>query len=389
MIGAGIVGLTTAYYLAKDGHTVSVVDKAPSVATGASAANGFQLSYAYLAPPFTFADVIKQGQHLLFGTDPQRAVSHIHRKSLWQNAGWFLAALWQVLPPNYRRNHKEILALGQQSHFLLKAFLAEEGKAFQFDYSEQGKLVVFSCPRLLNKHLKMAQFISEQTGYRFEKRAPDECFAYAPFLKTMTHPPIVGGVYSPDDFAGNCPQFCQQLETFLHTTYGVKFIFGQDITDLNALQADSVIVCAGAESKKLLKTVGVDVPLYPVKGYSYTFKKCGVQKAYVTHKTKGMVISDMGTTTRISGFADFTGFDTTADATRMAALLRQVEGFFPKEQLHVLAKNMGARPLTPHGLPVVKKACANIYLNIGHGMFGWTLAHATAFRLAKLLTPDT
>lgn len=384
VIGAGIVGLTTAYYLAKNGHRVTIIDKAKSVATGASAANGFQLSYAYLAPPFTLADVFKQVRHLLLGTDPQTAISHISRKSLWQNARWFLAALWQALPPNYRRNHKHILALGQQSHFLLQAFLASDGKDFQFEYSEQGKLVVFDHPHPLNKNLKATQFIAQHTGYQFKAFTPEACFKYAPFLKTMVHPPIAGGVYNPHDFAGNCPQFCTQLAALLKTNYGVTFNLGVKAAPLNTLAADAVVLCAGAESKELLKPLGIYAPLYPVKGYSYTLKKCGGQKAYVTHKAKGMVISDMGTTTRISGFADFVGVDTTTDNTREAALLRQIEGFFPKQKLQILAQNVGLRPVTPHGLPIVKKTGKNIYLNIGHGMFGWTLAHATAFKLAEL-----
>lgn len=387
ILGAGVVGLTSAYALVQEGYNVHVVDTAPEPATGASRSNGFQLSYGYLAPPFTFWEAVQRFKNLVQGTDPKTAVAHIKRGELLRNWPWFARALWQTLPFNYRRNFRDILKLGQLSQFTLQAFLSGDGKDFDFNFSTQGKLVVEAQKSKLTDDFYRAQYITAETGWPAEKFGRKKCYEAVPFLE-HSGVEIAGGVYSENNYAGNCVAFCQQLAKLLEEKFGVTFTFNAPHASLDhyTAEADAVVVACGISAKSMLKTKGIRAPIYPVKGYSFDFERIAPQHVYLTYKPKGFVISDMGTSTRVSGFADFVGFETSDDATRQQALLNNVQSLFPNQKLKIVGEYMAFRPMTPHGLPIVKQTRhKKIFVNIGHGMYGWTLAHGTAHKLAELI----
>lgn len=387
VLGAGIVGLTSAYSLAQEGYAVEVIDTAPEPATGASQSNGFQLSYGYLAPPFTFQDVLVRLRSMLLGTNPKTATTHVKRSELIKNWRWFASALWHTVPFNYRRNFREILKLGQVSQFSLQAFLSGEGKDFDFNFSTQGKLVVETDKAHLTKNHYKAKYVTAETGWSCEKFGKKRCYEAVPFLE-HSQTEIVGGVYSENNFAGDCPAFCRQLVGLLQSKYGVIFTFNAPLAPLDHYtdKADAIVVACGYGSKNLLKTKKIRAPLYPVRGYSFNLEPVAKQHVYLTHRPFGLVMSDMGTTTRVAGFADFVGLDTVDDEIREQALLKKVQSLTPSTPFKIIESHAAFRPMTPHGLPIVKRTRhKKIFVNIGHGMYGWTLAHGTAQRLAELV----
>ncbi|MBA44715.1 MAG: hypothetical protein CMF62_12045 [Magnetococcales bacterium] len=387
ILGAGIVGLTSAHALAEAGYKVHVIETADAPATGASQSNGFQLSYGYLAPPFTFWEVARRFKSMLCGTTPHTTIAHVKRRELIKHWHWFARALWHTMPFNYRKNFREVLKLGQLSQFNLQAFMSGDGKDFKFDYSMQGKLIVEDSKKHLFDDWLKAQYITAETGWPSEKFGRKKCLEALPFLEQAPHD-IAGGVFSKNNHAGNCAAFCQELVKLLADKYDVTFTFNAPHAPLShyAQHADAVVVACGFSAKSVLKGFKTYVPLYPVKGYSYDFERITPQQVYLTHKPYGFVMSDMGETTRVAGFADFVGLDTSDDATRKEALLKKVQNLFPNQKLKVVGEYMAFRPVTPNGLPIVRRVRkTNVFINTGHGMYGWTLAHGTAQKLADLV----
>lgn len=395
VIGAGIVGLATAWRLSKAGHAVTIVDRAASVGAGASFANGAQLSYSYVAP---LADPSVWGQLPKLLTDPESPVQFRPGADLFQYR-WLL----QFLAACTRRQaHATIDRLGAMAD-LSKRILhdSEELRNADFRWSRTGKLVVYSSEKSFASARQHAEY---QAQGGIEKRAVwrEECLAIEPALEPISHR-IVGGLFSPGDEAGDALMLCREFERLLtQAEQPSTFLYGTTVTRLvreagvlrgletsrGPMEADLYILAAGVQSRALGRTAGLDLPIYPIKGYSLSLPVAAPAAApavSITDAMRKVVLARLGDTLRIAGAADLVGENVSIDTRRVGRLLADARADFPDAanwSSPVLWS--GLRPATPTGQPIVgESGVERLLLNVGHGALGFTLALGSAEMLVR------
>jgi D-amino-acid dehydrogenase len=363
VLGAGVVGVTTAYYLTERGHTVTVVDQAGEVASGASGGNGGQLSYSFtdaMASPALLAKLPR----VISGLDPAFCV----RPPIdTLPVRWGLDFLSQCTSQRARSNTLAVLQMAMRSSSL------------------------------------MAELRSQVPGCDVQVITPEQATEIEPalaFIKT----PFAGAVYSENDEVGDVLSFTSQLGQWLTGNRNTEFQFNTTIhriiteggklhaveTSNGTLKPDAVVVCLGAWSDQVLKPLGIRANIYPVRGYSVTLPAGEKSNSVsITDLGSKMVYSRLGDQIRIAGFADFIGFKTDRDEDRQRELLDAARNFAPDiADFDVSSVNEwgGYRPMTPNSRPLVGPTpVEGLYLNTGHGMLGWTLACVSGHDLAALL----
>ena len=397
VIGAGVIGVTTAYYLAERGYDVTVIDREPEVASGASYANGGQLSYTFtdaLAKPAFLAKI----PGILAGRDPGSNV-HLNAALL----PWGLRFLAQCTRTRAAENTVAVLKTALRSASLLKALRAEV--PIEFAHRRVGKLVLLSSADEIqgaqaNMTLKNAH------GSDTQLLSPQEAVAIEPALTHLAED-FVGAVYSPSDAVADSRLFVVGLKAWLEQTRGVQFLLGCNVGRVEqangrlralelgdqTLAPDAVVVCAGASGGKLLRPLGINPHVYPMRGYSVTLPPGDAPPSVsFTALRYRMVFSRLDDGVRIAGFADFNGFNTDNDATRIDALLDIARRYAPQAADYATDEKRpwgGFRPMTPSGQPSVGRTKIDgVYLNIGHGMLGWTLACASGHDVAQCVSPS-
>ena len=386
VLGAGVTGLATAYYLTKDGHRVTVVDRASAPGQGASYANGGQLSYNYVAPlaaPSALKDIpgwlLRRNSPLRFRPqlDPQQ----------WRWCLQFLAACTGI---QSRLSTERLLRLSLYSRVLVDHLIDEAPLAF--DHSRAGKLVVYSSAESLRGAVAQMEF---QRQFGSEQVAVDvrACLEIEPALSALSGR-IVGGIFTPAEEAGDCRMFCAGLESRLRTmATPVNFLFGQQVKRLVAgdgrllgietgagiLEADAYVLAFGIGSPVLAAAVGLRLPIYPLKGYSLTVpirSPAAAPRVSVTDSACKIVYAPLGDRLRVAGRADRGGWDDAIDQSRLALLVRETQQAFPDASDYVQVEPWsGLRPATPTGLPILGRSpLANLFLNVGQGALGFTLA---------------
>ncbi|WP_291007975.1 D-amino acid dehydrogenase [Ferrovibrio sp.] len=395
VIGAGVIGMSTAWALARDGHRVTVLEAGPEPATGTSHANGAQLSYSYVAPlanPGIWADLPK----LLFG--PGAAVRFRPGLDL-QQYRWGLQFLRACNTDMARSTIQALLRLA----FLSRDILTNAGDiaGLDFDHVQAGKLVVYSDAASLQAAAGLAQY-QNTLGCQQQVLDRDGCLAREPALRHMGHR-ITGGIYTPDDAAGDPYKLCLGLAGLLggHNG-GVDFRFNTRVisllragnriggveTEAGIVQGDAYVLAGGLDSRALALPIGIDLPIYPIKGYSFTLDvadEAEAPRVSITDYANKIVYARLGNRLRIAGMADIVGADHSLDSSRVQQLERQAGEAF-KLPPGPRRAWCGLRPATPTGRPVLgASGLENLWLNVGHGALGFTLAFGSAAVIAALL----
>lgn len=394
VIGAGIVGLASAYQLLRAGHEVTVIDaeRAPGLRT--SFANGGQLSYGYVSP-LAAPGVLSQLPSLLFSrTGPLRIKPSLD-PDFWR---WSLAFVKHCNAGANASSTLRLLSLGLHSREVMLEFLASE--SVSFDYRLSGKLVVYrDADKLTAAERSLA--MANDLGYEQRRVDAATCALLEPALGKIAGE-LAGGIYTPGEGTGDCRMLCQELARLIEANPRGKLLFGRNVTcfdvrgnevrairtDAGDVAIDACVVANGLAAMPLLRTVGETVALYPLKGYSLTYANAPADarpQVSVTDADNKVVYASLGEHLRVAGIADLVGYDSALTRARIEALRTLSAGLFPAlgAATAPLAWT-GMRPATPHGRPVIGRGgkLANLWLNVGHGGLGFTLSMGAARALA-------
>ncbi|MFK8030213.1 MAG: FAD-dependent oxidoreductase [Gammaproteobacteria bacterium] len=390
VIGAGVTGVTTAYYLAQKGAEVSLFDSANEAGMGASFGNGAQLSYSF-ADPMARPAMLRALLPMLMGRD--RAMN-IHLSAAL--IPWGMRFLRECTPVRTQRNLYAALSITDESSKLLEPLL--QHTLVDCSHHVAGKLVLLSSPVALRQAEAVCK-IKRELGFDTQTISLKEATEIEPAISNMTDN-YCGAVYSRYDAVGDAHQFCQSLgdwlthntSTTLRLSTAVQALKKDSrspgvVVNAETEHFDAVVVCAGNSSAQLVKPLGVNLPIYPVRGYSLTLPlKRQSPHVSITLASRRLVLSRLDTSLRIAGFADFTT-DHQLDKARGQALLETARSAAPEAadfDSNDIKTWSGNRPMTPNSLPYVGATqVAGLYLNTGHGMLGWTMACGTAHRVAN------
>ncbi len=397
VLGAGIVGLATAYELNRQGYDVIVVDQAGSVGAGASGGNGAQLSYSYVQPladPSVWAQLPK----LLLWPDSPLKVRPQWDMQQWR---WALAFMRACNARTSGRSTAQLLALAARSRAGFDCMRAAQ--TMDCDYSSTGKLVLYPTVASWNAAQKQMALQSTLGAAQCAVNA-QACVDLEPAL-ALYQPRIAGAIYTPSECAVDCLKLCRALERVLRSR-GVAFMLGTQVTQLEQreqtivaahttagnIEASHYVLALGSHSLELARTAKLWLPVYPIKGYSMTLDVAQVgpvPQMNVTDVARKVVFARLGQRLRVAGMAELVGYNTSVPAAALSSLQRSVRQVFP--QLAGCALHQpwaGLRPATPTGLPVVGVQAGgprNLSVNTGHGALGLTLAFGTAQQVVALL----
>lgn len=403
VLGAGILGTTTAWYLRQAGHNVTVVDRHPGAALETSFANGGQISVSHAEPWANPAAPRKIVRWL--GRDDAPLL--FRPRADWHQWHWALAFLRECLPSRARHNTAQLIGLGLYSRRSLRELRQELG--IEYAQLEKGILHFFTDATEFEA-AQPAMAMARDHGMRIEFLNPDQMVRLEPALE-RARGLLAGGVYAPDDESGDAHRFTQALAGHC-AARGVDFRYNTTVTALQAdagritkvkvrehgqeltLKADAYVVALGSWSAPLLRSVGVRTLIYPVKGYSATLplrNPAAVSTISLTDHAMKIVFTRLGDELRVAGTAELSGYDLTLDPVRCAALVRRATQLFPDTLASEAARYWcGLRPATPSNIPYIGRSkLDNLWLNTGHGTLGWTFGAGSGRALANLMSGNT
>jgi len=397
-LGAGVVGVTSAWYLARAGHEVTLVDRQPEVARETSFANGGQISAGH-AEPWAKPSVVPKVLRWLGREDAPLLFRPRADARQWL---WGLRFARECLPGRFERNTRTLAGLANYSRACL-AVLRDET---QISYHRVDKGILQFCDTqadfdALAKHATAMRSL----GMRREVKSASECLALEPALRG-SQVGVAGGVHTPDDESGDAHEFTLQLASRLGAL-GVRMRMdtvasGLELADgrvqavttaAGRVPVDAAVIALGSYSPLFLAPYGISIPVYPLKGYSVTISiPSGAAEAAptvsLTDESHKLVISRFGDRLRCAGTAELTGYDTSINAARCEAIVRRLRQLFPGlAGTETPTFWAGLRPATPNNVPIIGRSrFPNLYLNTGHGTLGWTLAAGSARALADLVS---
>jgi D-amino-acid dehydrogenase len=382
VIGAGIVGITSAYYLAKEGHDVTVFDTERYPAMKTSYANGGQVSVSNSEVWTTWGNV-KKGFKWMFKKDAPLLLRPRLDYRQWK---WMAKFLYYTAIGAYEQNTKETIRLGLEASNLYKEIGIEEG--LSFDQRPSGILHFYKDFEYF-ENAKQAQAIYQSNGAAWDILGPSQTHSLETTLDDIEG--IVGGAWTWHDWTGDIHKFCNNLADVLRTKYNVKFMFdfkveSKDIADL----FDCVVVSAGVGSVDIAKKFGDTLDIYPVKGYSITINnvdKKHLPTVSLLDDQAKIVTSSLGNRFRVAGTAELAGENYDIRRDRIQPLLDWVHTNFPNIDTRDYSQWACLRPMTPNMMPIIEQSKRNsrVYYHTGHGHLGWTLAPATAKLLVNII----
>jgi D-amino-acid dehydrogenase len=381
IVGAGITGITTAYYLAKKGYRIDVYDNEPHPAMKCSYANGGQISVSNSEVWNTWGNVIK-GVKWMFRKDAPLLI----RPSLdIDKAVWLGKFLYHTFKGSYYENTAKTIHMGLESRKLYDEIINETGVLF--DKSNSGILHIYKDPQYWEAAIK-AQQIYHDNNCEWELLEPEQIAKLEPHLSSMQN--IIGGSWTKSDWVGDIHKFCYNLSTVLQSM-GVTFIHDYHLESISEItHYDKIIVCSGVGSVKLAKSVGDKLPIYPVKGYSITINNLSRTKiphvSLLDDQAK-IVTSTLDDRLRVAGTAEFAGENYDIRKDRIQPLLNWVHENLPDVNTHDYSSWACLRPMTPNMIPITKRSDKHpkVYYNTGHGHLGWTLAPHTAKLVSEMI----
>jgi D-amino-acid dehydrogenase len=397
VLGSGVVGVASAYYLAKAGHEVVVVDRQAAAGMETSFANAGQVSPGY-ATPWAGPGIPMKALKWLAMRHRPLVVWPLPEPRLYF---WLAQMLANCTEDAFRRNKGRMLGLAEYSRDCLRALRAETGIAY--DHREQGTLQLFRTAKQLDAAAHDTAVLDTH-AIRYELLDRAGCVACEPALR-FAKSPIVGGLRLPGDETGDALKFTQALAAIC-AALGVEFRYGTDVEALlveqgrvvgvatgqgQTITADAYVVAMGSFTPRLLRPLGIAIPVYPVKGYSLTAPIQDLEGAPVStvmDETYKIAITRLGDRIRVGGTAELAGFSSALRGPRRTTLEHSVADLFPRScDLKDASFWTGLRPMTPDGTPIVGATrIPNLYTNTGHGTLGWTMACGSGRVLADLMS---
>ena len=381
VLGAGVIGVTAAWYLREAGHDVQVLERREGPGLETSFANGGQISADHAAP-WARPGVPLQALKWMLREDAPLLFRLRADPAQWR---WGLQFLRNCTSERFRHNAAQLQRLGRYSREQLQALRKATG--LQYDEVSRGILVLYTGEQ------------DFEPGWK----TPEECIALEPAVASLKRQ-LAGGDYLPGDESGDAYKFTSELAK-LCAAKGVKFDFGVSITNFSAqngkirsvntqtssFEADAYVLALGSYSPLLARPLGIDLPIYPLKGYSVTMPVRNPAAAWtmsLSDEAHKLVLSRLGDRLRIAGTAELDGYNTAINQVRCEAIVKRVMELFPEAGDPSKAVYWaGLRPATPSNLPCVGRTkYPNLFLDTGHGTLGWTHACGSGRILADLVS---
>lgn len=403
VLGAGVIGVAGAWFLARAGHEVTLVDRQSGAGMETSFANGGQIAAGH-AEPWARPAVVPKVLHWLGRED---APMLFRPRADLQQWAWGLRFAFECLPGRFERNTAQLAGLARHSRESLADLRAETG----IEYHRVARGILHFCTEQADFEALAAHAgRMRRLGIAREVKSAAQCHDLEPALRD-SEVRVVGGVYSPQDESGDAHEFTVRLAR-LAEERGVTFLRETTVASLETaagrvvaahaggrrLEGDAFVVSLGSYSAALLAPLGIRIPVYPLKGYSVTLALQEDVAAHaptlsLTDEGHKLVISRFGSRLRCAGTAELTGYDASINRERCEAIVRRLRELFPALIAVGDAEYWaGLRPATPSNVPVIGGTrYPNLFLNTGHGTLGWTLAAGSGRVLADLVsgrTPD-
>ena len=395
VLGAGVVGTTTAYYLARSGAEVTLIDRQPGPADETSYANAGQVSPGY-STPWAAPGIPLKALKWMF---QRHAPLSIRPDGTMFQLRWMVAMLRECNPARYAINKERMMRVAEYSRACLQQLRADTG--ISYEGRTGGTLQLFRTQAQVDAVARDIKVL-EECGVPYELLDRAALAGAEPAL-AHSAAALAGGLRLPNDETGDCRLFTRRLSE-MAITLGVDARFntpvkelltdGQQITGVRCggeiLTADRYVLAFGSYSRALLSPMGIDLPVYPVKGYSLTIPLVDESRAPVStvlDETYKVAVTRFDDRIRVGGMAELGGFDLRLNPRRRATLEKVVTDLFPGGDLARAEFWTGLRPMTPDSTPVVGASpLRNLYLNTGHGTLGWTMACGSGKLVADLVT---
>ncbi|PZU10211.1 D-amino acid dehydrogenase [Sphingomonas sp.] len=396
ILGAGVIGVTSAWYLARAGHEVTVIDRQQGAALETSFANAGEISPGY-ASPWAAPGVPSKALRWLF---MQHSPLILRPRADPAMLRWLVAMLGNCNTDAYRLNKSRMVRLAEYSRDVLVALREETG--IHYDERSLGTLQLFRRQKDFDAIAKDVEVLRAD-GVPFEVLDREGCTAAEPGLANSAVP-IVGGLRLPHDETGDCFKFTTALAAMAREA-GVEFLFDRGIeaivssggridhvrTDRGAITGDAYLVALGSYSPLLLAPLGLRLPVYPVKGYSITVPITDEARAPVStllDESLKIAITRLADRIRVGGMAEISGYSRDLPIARRNTLEHCVGSLFPGAgNLEAAQFWTGLRPMTPDGTPVIGETpLPNLFLNTGHGTLGWTMACGSGRVIADIIS---
>ncbi|QTN29126.1 D-amino acid dehydrogenase [Rhodoferax sp. AJA081-3] len=396
VLGSGVIGTSVAYYLAKSGHEVEVIDRQPGPALETSFANAGEVSPGYSSPWAGPGVPVKAIKWLLMRHSPL-VIWPVLDPNMWR---WGLSMLANCTEKAYAINKSRMVPIAEYSRDCLKELRAETG--IGYDDRAQGTLQLFRTQAQMDGIAKDVEVLKDY-------KVPFEVLDRAGFVKVepalkLTQEKFVGALRLPGDETGDCFKFTNRLAEMAEAL-GVKFRYNTSIdgievsggkvtgvrTSAGTLTADHYVTALGSFTPQLVKPIGIHIPVYPVKGYSITVPitdASGAPESTIMDETHKVAVTRLGDRIRVGGTAELAGFDMTLRESRRDTLNHVLTDLFPKGgDVSKATFWCGLRPMTPDGTPIVGRTpYPNMMLATGHGTLGWTMAAGTARVIDDLIS---
>lgn len=383
ILGSGVIGVTSAYYLAKQGVKVTVLDRQSGPAEETSFANAGQISPGY-STPWAAPGIPMKAIKWIFQQHAPLAIKL--DGSIWQ-LQWMLQMLKNCNKESYLKNKERMMRIAEYSRLCLKDLRTTTG--INYENRAKGTLQVFRHDSQLESIHRDIEVL-EECGVSYELFHKNDLSKIEPALK-YAKDKLVGGLYLPHDETGDCYIFTKSLMKMAEEL-GVNFLFNQDVNELitegneikgvrinnSILKADNFILAFGSYSRNFLKPLRLSLPIYPVKGYSLTLPITNFEfapQSTILDETYKIAITRLDQRIRVGGMAELCGYNLDLNAKRKATLAMVTDDLFPAGDIAQASFWTGLMPMTPDSTPIIGPTrFKNLFLNTGHGTLGWTMA---------------
>lgn len=417
ILGAGIIGVTSAYFLRKEGYDVTVIDRQNDVALETSFANGGQVSVCYSEPWSNISNLKK----ILKWIGREDSPILLRPKFDINQLRWGANFLYQSFPKNNHKNIKEMLKVSLYSRNILKSL--RKNLNLEYEQIAKGILTYYTNYNSFEAAKKDSELMLKYGCNRIIKNK-EETFLIEPSLKNSTFD-IVGSDYTDDDESGNSKIFTEQMKKECEKI-GVQFLFNTEIIDVikkdnsishlitvnsknvsfnlndtskrhyiqnnsQIIKGDLFVCCLGSYTPLFTKKLNIYLPIYPAKGYSATFDITDpklINEISLTDSDKKIVFTRLNNKLRVAGTAEFNGYNLELNISRCEALLKRTKELFPNGvDYGSVTYWTGLRPSTPGNTPIISKTkLNNFYINSGHGTLGWTMACGSGKLISEIIT---